>query len=273
MSLSSFRILAGAVSTALLLSACVSNQPQGVNSGVPAGAQLAGGVAQAMLNGQGGAAAVGQVAAGAAAPVAVNLPTKMSCKDITTRLVKTRADMAAISNKPVAPAVPVDNKLAMAGGMASLAGNLTGNAQLAQVGNQMNAVTGNSATAGANAELANLDATRSELESRGAALKCKLPAAPVARMATPAAPVLSCVQLKQELNAINTPAVPANGLTEKAQTVGMFASIAGSLTGNETLKTVGEQANAVAGNGTPSADVATRRASLEAQARAQRCKL
>jgi hypothetical protein len=267
-----FSMIAGAVSAALLLSACVSNQPQGGTAGLPSNAQLVGGVAQAMVNGQSASAAATQMAVGAATPQATKLPAKMSCKEVTSRLIKTRADMVSISNKPVAPVIG-DNKLAMAGGMASLAGSLTGNAQLAQVGNQVGAVTGSGAAAGQNIELANLDAQRTELEARGASMKCKLPAAPVATMLTPAAPVLSCAQLKQEWKTINTPALPSNNLTDKAQTVGMFASVAGSLTGNETLKTVGNQANAVAGSGTPAADLVTRRATLEAQAKAQRCKL
>lgn len=371
-----------------LLTGCVSNpQQQALTNaalqtamGQGANPQLAAGLAQ-------GAAKT------ALAVPAVELPAKLSCKDLSKRLIQARSDMASVGVGQNKLPVATDSKLAMAATAASVIGAVSGNAQLADAGGQLSSLTAN----GKNDQLAALDALRGELETRAANQKCKLPlearvsptmlkmscnqiasewlathqqqalaatapaaqplaglggagnklqataaivgavasvaasatgsqelgavanvanqvggggaAAPVAvspvlqsalardeletaasakRCKLPAAPQVvmvvpaaaaapkSCGHLKQELKALSAMpvAVPqANQVAAQAQTVGMLASVAGALTGNQALKSVGDQANALAGGGVPGNDLAIRRTQLEAQAKAQRCKL
>lgn len=309
----SHRATAGMIVATLLLSACVANQPKGA-AGVGDNTQLAANLAQAALNisGNGGGTAsqlVGAVAGGTAAPASaalkVDLPAKMSCKDITTRLIKTRSDAATFSGAaPAQAAAPLNgnNKLAAAAGAASLLGSLSGNSTLANAGNQLSGLTGGAA---AGAQPNPYEALQAELEKRAALQKCKVPNATLPAAVQPSATVkLSCGQLKQELKALhNTPAptpvaaaavapaapmIPAgNGLGDKIQAVGALASVAGALTGNETLKTIGNlaggdnggaanatnAANAAAAAQASAVEMATRKATLEAQAKAQRCKI
>lgn len=351
---------ATSISMLVLLSGCGSNPQQLANvagamqAGSAAGGnktQLAAGVAQAALSGS---------SAGVAAS---NLPEKMSCKDISGRLIKARSGVASASPAGVAPA---DNKLAMAAGAASLVGTLSGNSQLAGLGSQLGSVSGGAvqdggiaelqarasaqgcklpieaqvspaiskmsckalqaewmsgntgsapvaapaagllgrggaqdklAMAGAAASLAGAltgskelakvgemagQATghgqapasahsREELQIAAKARQCKLPGATAVSGDQP----MSCAAIKQELKSLPAGAaamaVPDNKLAQGAQAVGMLASVAGALSGNESMKAVGQQATALSGGG--AVDAGGRRASLEAQAKAQRCKI
>ncbi len=213
---------------------------------------------------------------------------KMSCNQIASEWLATHQQQALAATAPVAQPLAglggAGNKLqataAIVGAVASVAASATGNQELGSIANVANQVGGGGAAAPAAVSPVMQSAlARDELETAASAKRCKLPAAPQVVMVVPAAGnigTMSCGHLKQELKALSAmPAVvpQANQMAAQAQTVGMLASVAGALTGNQALKSVGDQANALAGGGVPGNDLAIRRTQLEAQAKAQRCKL
>lgn len=215
---------------------------------------------------------------------------KMSCNQIASEWLVTHQQQALAAAAPVAqPAGGLGgagNKLqataAIVGAVASVAASATGSQELGAIANVANQVGGGGAAVSAPAALPpglQSALARDELETAASAKRCKLPAAPQVVMVVPAAGnigAMSCGHLKQELKALSAMpvAVPqANQVAAQAQTVGMLASVAGALTGNQALKSVGDQANALAGGGIPGNDLAIRRTQLEAQAKAQRCKI
>lgn len=213
---------------------------------------------------------------------------KMSCNQIASEWLATHQQQALAATAPAAQPLSglggAGNKLqataAIVGAVASVAASATGNQELGSIANVANQVGGGGAAAPAAVSPVLQSAlARDELEMAASAKRCKLPATPQVVMVVPAAAnigAMSCGHLKQELKALSAmpAAVPqANQMAAQAQTVGMLASVAGALTGNQALKSVGDQANALAGGGVPGNDLAIRRTQLEAQAKAQRCKL
>ena len=196
--------------------------------------------------------------------------SKMNCKSLQAEWVSaTNAPVSAPVSAGVVAKTGAQDKIAMVGAAASLAGALTGNQGLAKVGEISGQVTGNGqAQTGTGVDN---ERFREELQIAAQARKCKLPGA----SSSANGQQMSCVAIMQELKSlpVGTPvlATPDNKLAQGAQAVGMLASVAGALSGNESMKAVGQQASALsAGNGS---DVSSRRASLEAQAKAQKCKL
>lgn len=252
----------GSVSMIMLMSGCGSNPQQLANvaSAMQTGAansggnktQLAAGVAQAALAGS------------ASGPGASALPEKMSCKDISGRLIKARSGTAG-----AAPAMggAADNKLAMAAGAASLVGNLSGNSQLAGIGSQLGAVSGGAVQ----------DGGVSELQARASAQGCKLP---LEAQVSPAVSKMSCKAMQTEWQAGNAPAAPATagllgrgGAQDKVAMAGAAASLAGALTGNKELAKVGEMAGQATGSAPSAGSSNYARDELQIAAKARNCKL
>lgn len=259
-------LITSALSAVFLLSACGGAAQKGLgaaalqNGGVPTnGTQLAATAVQVALSNQ----------SGTATP-ATTLPAKLSCKEISTRLIKSRNEMASSSN-----AGSGDNTIAMAAGAASLLGTMTGKGQLTSIGNQLGSAVPANQSNQQTPQMA-------ELESRANAQKCKLP---VEALVSPAVSRMSCSQLTSEWTAAtqtNTPQQPSAGAANlaggnmgKLAQVGAVASLAGTLTGNKSLTQVGDLANGQNQGGAPSKMATSEfsRQELETAANARHCKL
>lgn len=254
---------ASSLSAAILLMGCGSNPQQLANvaSAVQGNAggggktQLATGIAQAALVNSGS----GQAAS--------SLPAKMSCKEISGRLIKARSASNTVVN--AAPGA-ADNKIAMAAATASLVGALSGNSQLAGMGSQLGAVSGGGVQGSVQ------DSGVSELQARAATQNCKLP---LEAQVSPAISKMSCKQLQTEWSSGGQAPSPAAGIPlarggaqDKLAMAGAAASLAGALTGNKELVSIAE----VTGQATGSAQGGRStyaRDEIQIAAKARQCKL